>query len=146
MSCTRLEMIGMTSRKFPGVRNTSYYGVQVVHCVRRSREYRKSSKTTKYALRAVACVSTCSDEGLRAFDGSTCELNVEEWVETGSKWHGGCGEKWGPCFLSFFPDVLSAHIRLASFQFGSLIHSLGLGTIPIKSESIWLVHFWLLLY
>jgi len=60
MDRTRSEMIGMTSRKFPGVRNTSYYGVQVVHCVRRSREYRKSSKMTKYALRAVACVSTLS--------------------------------------------------------------------------------------
>jgi hypothetical protein len=57
MSRTRSEMIGMTLRKFPMVRNTSYYGVQVVHCVRRLRGYRKSSKTTKYALRAVACVS-----------------------------------------------------------------------------------------
>jgi hypothetical protein len=58
MSHTRSEMIGMISRKFPGSRNTSYYGVQVAHCVRRLREYCKSSKTTKYALRAVACIST----------------------------------------------------------------------------------------
>ena len=59
MSRTRSEMIGMTSCKFPMVWNTSYYGVQVVRCVRRLRRYHKSSKTTKYALRAVACVSTC---------------------------------------------------------------------------------------
>jgi len=50
-------MIGMTSRKFPGVRNTSYYSVQVVLVSEGRVEYRKSSKTTKYALRAVACVS-----------------------------------------------------------------------------------------
>jgi hypothetical protein len=50
-------MIGMTSHKFPMVRNTFYYSVQVIRCVRRSRGYCKSSKTTKYALRAVACVS-----------------------------------------------------------------------------------------
>jgi len=51
-------MIGMTSCNLQWVRNTSYYGLQVVHCVRRLRRYRKSSKTTKYALRAVACLST----------------------------------------------------------------------------------------
>ena len=58
MSRTRSEMIGMMLCKFPMVRNTSYYGVQVIHYVRRSHRYQKSSKTTKYALRAVACVST----------------------------------------------------------------------------------------
>jgi len=50
-------MIGMTSCNLQWVRNTSYYGLQVVHCVRRLRRYRKSSKTTKYALRAVVCLS-----------------------------------------------------------------------------------------
>jgi hypothetical protein len=60
MDHMRSEMIGMTSRKLPWGRNTSYYGVQVVRCVRRSQGYRKSSKTTKYVLRAVACVSPCS--------------------------------------------------------------------------------------
>jgi len=51
-------MVGMTSCKFLVARNTSYYGLQVVHCVRRSHQYRKSSKMTKYALRVVACSST----------------------------------------------------------------------------------------
>jgi len=34
-----------------------------------------------------------SMRGWCAFDGRTCELKVEEWIETGSKRHGGCGEK-----------------------------------------------------
>jgi hypothetical protein len=44
-------------------------------------------------LMRVGMSSLCSDKGLRAFDGRTCELNVEEWVKTGGKRHGGCGEK-----------------------------------------------------
>jgi hypothetical protein len=66
MSRTRSEMIGMTLRKFPMVQNTSYYGVQVVHCVRRLHRYRKSLKTTKYAIRAVVCVSMFQLEKLAA--------------------------------------------------------------------------------
>jgi hypothetical protein len=58
MSRTRSEMIRMTSHKFPGDRNTSYYGVQVVCGVQRLRGYCKSSKTTEYAHRAVVCVSS----------------------------------------------------------------------------------------
>jgi hypothetical protein len=41
----------------------------------------------------VGMSSPCNDEGLRAFDGRTYELNIEEWVKTGGKRHGGCGEK-----------------------------------------------------
>ena len=58
MSRMRSEMVGMTSRKCQWARNTSYYGLQVVHCVRRSRQYRNSSKMTKYMLRVVARSST----------------------------------------------------------------------------------------
>src|SRR6202167_1382308 len=51
-------MVRMTSHKCQWARNTSYYGLQVVHCVRRSHQYRILSKTTKYALRVVACSSS----------------------------------------------------------------------------------------
>ena len=57
MGHMRSEMVGMPSRKCQWARNTSYYGLQVVHCVRRSHQYRISSKMTKYTLRAVACSS-----------------------------------------------------------------------------------------
>src|ERR1700691_717766 len=57
MGHMRSEMVGIPSRKCQWAQNTSYYGLQVVHCVRRSHQYRISSKMTKYTLRAVACSS-----------------------------------------------------------------------------------------
>ena|ERR1700733_4123871 len=56
MDHMRWEMIGMTSHKFPGGQNTSYYGFWVIHCVQRLRKYCKSSKMTKNVLRAVTVV------------------------------------------------------------------------------------------
>jgi hypothetical protein len=72
-------MIGMTSRNLQGVRNTFYYGLQVVHCVRRSRRYRKSSKTTKYVLKAVVCISTMkiANEQM-AIIRAECELEAKK--------------------------------------------------------------------
>ena len=58
MGHMKSEMVGMPSRKCQWARNTSYYGLQVVHCVWRSHQYHISSKMTKYTLRAVACSST----------------------------------------------------------------------------------------
>jgi hypothetical protein len=57
MDCTRLEMIRIASCKFPQGWNTSYYNVWLIHCVHRSHEYCRSSKTTKHILRVVVCVS-----------------------------------------------------------------------------------------
>ena len=53
MDCMRSEMIRMTLCKYQGGQNTSYYTVQVVHCVQRL----CSLKMTKYTHRVVVCLS-----------------------------------------------------------------------------------------
>jgi hypothetical protein len=50
-------MIGMTSHKFLGARNTFLDNVWVAHCVWRLCEYQKWSEMSKYMLRAVVCLS-----------------------------------------------------------------------------------------
>ena len=72
MSHMRSGMVRMTSHKCQWARNTSYYGLQVVHCVRRSHQYRISSKTTKYVLRVVACSSAVNMIYVRSSNEMVC--------------------------------------------------------------------------
>ena len=51
-------MIGMTLHRFLGAQNTFLDNVWVIHCIQRLHEYHKWSEMLKYALRAVACLST----------------------------------------------------------------------------------------
>jgi hypothetical protein len=59
---------------------------------------------------------------------------VQEALRKGLKWVVNdmvvLEKRWcGLHFLNFVPDALSAHIRNASLLFGSLIHSLGTGSL-----------------